>query len=242
MSETSSHGKQISQLREQLEACFSDDPCTFVAADVFIYYREGDPSARVAPDVMVARGVREQQPRSSYFTWIEGKPPDVVFEFLSDKTAIRDRQIKPDLYLHEIGVTEQFLWQPRSDRRRKFQGWRRLDGHVADIVPESFILTSGEMVVAYYCETLDLWLVEERGEYARLLRLYWPDGTPVPTLTEAMAQVEVTEQRAVSAEQRAAAAEQQAAQEAAARNAAQTELAQLRQELAQLRGERLEGV
>jgi len=104
MAETPAHGKQIAQMSEQLDALFADDPHTFVAADVFIYYREGDPLARVAPDILVARGVRERQERRSYYTWLEGKPPDVVFEFLSDETAIRDRQTKPDLYLGDIGV------------------------------------------------------------------------------------------------------------------------------------------
>jgi Uma2 family endonuclease len=245
MVESKAHGKQIAQMSEQLEALFADDPHTFVGINMFIYYREGDSSARVAPDLQVSQGVRAaEEVRTGYFTWIEGKPPDVVFEFLSDKTAIRDRQIKPDLYMGEIGVTEQFLWQPRPDRRREFRGWRRIDGRVIHIVAEPFILATDEVVVAYYCEALDLWLVEEQTAEARLLRLYRPDGTPIPTLTEAIAQAEEAEKRATSAEKRATSAEKRATsaekraeREAAARAAAEAELARLREKFARRQDE-----
>jgi Uma2 family endonuclease len=233
MAETGAHGTQITLLSEQLKALFDNDPHTCVATDVFIYYREGDSQAKVAPDILVARGVRERQPRSSYFTWIEGKPPDVVFEFLSDRTATRDRQIKPDLYLLEIGVTEQFLWQPRPDRRREFRGWRLIDGEAVAITAEPFILATEEVVLAYYCEVLDLWLVEERIPEARLLRFYYPHGTPVPTLAEAISQLQaarksVVEAMAQTVQEAAArtAAEERAAQEAAARTAAEERAAE----------------
>jgi Uma2 family endonuclease len=221
MAETGAHGTQITLLSEQLKALFRDDPHICVATDVFIYYREGDSQAKVAPDILVAHGVRERQPRSSYFTWIEGKPPDVVFEFLSGRTATRDRQVKPDLYLLEIGVTEQFLWQPRPDRRREFRGWRLIDGEAVAITAEPFILATEEVVLAYYCEVLDLWLVEERVPEARLLRFYYPQGTPVPTLAEALDQIRAAQERVVESMSQAMAAEERATQEAAARTAAE---------------------
>ena len=52
----------------------------FIGCDMLIYYEPGNNKAAVAPDVFVSFGV-PQRDQPSYFVWLEGKPPDVVWEF-----------------------------------------------------------------------------------------------------------------------------------------------------------------
>ena len=50
-----------------------------MAANLLIYYQEGDKQVRVAPDVFVVVGASSQE-RSSYLLWQEPKAPDWVLE------------------------------------------------------------------------------------------------------------------------------------------------------------------
>ena len=49
---------------------------------MLLYYVEGNPSACVAPDVFVVKGVPKQE-RRIYKLWEELQPPTVVFEITS---------------------------------------------------------------------------------------------------------------------------------------------------------------
>ncbi len=84
-----------------------------VLADQFMYYVEGKPNARVAPDVMVIFNV-EPGGRDSYKIWEEGEVPSVIFEMTSKGTEERDRFFKKDLY-EQLGVTEYWLYDPKGE-------------------------------------------------------------------------------------------------------------------------------
>lgn len=86
----------------------------FVAINLLLYFRKGDPGVRLAPDVIVAFGVPEPKRwRCSYRIWDEGKPPDWVLEIVSGGTVGRDKGVKKDEYA-KMGVREYWLFDPKG--------------------------------------------------------------------------------------------------------------------------------
>ena len=61
----------------------------YVSGNLLIYYEEGNPKARVAPDVFVVVGAPDRD-RSSYLHWEEPKGPDFVLEITSRSTWRED--------------------------------------------------------------------------------------------------------------------------------------------------------
>jgi Uma2 family endonuclease len=84
-----------------------------VLADQFLYYAQGFPRLRVAPDVMVIFDV-EPGGRDNYKIWEEGRVPSVIFEMTSPGTRSRDDVEKKHLY-ESLGVTEYWQFDPRSE-------------------------------------------------------------------------------------------------------------------------------
>lgn len=113
MAETPIHSQAMMLLHQALQDFFATRPDVFIATDVFWYWEEGNPEARVAPDVMVVPGV-PQRDRRSFFSWEEGgRVPAVVFEFASRGTYQTDEEEKYFLY-EELGVPEYFLFDPEG--------------------------------------------------------------------------------------------------------------------------------
>lgn len=96
----------------------------FVATNLLVYYREGDNTTRITPDVMVAFG-RPPGYRGSYKVWEEGNhPPDWVLEVASEGTADVDVFQKPGIYAG-IGVSEYWQYDPTGGLLNpRLQGWR----------------------------------------------------------------------------------------------------------------------
>jgi Uma2 family endonuclease len=84
-----------------------------VLADQFLYYAQGFPRLRVAPDVMVIFNV-EPGGRDNYKIWEEGQVPSVIFEMTSPGTRSKDDVEKKDLY-QGLGVTEYWQFDPRGE-------------------------------------------------------------------------------------------------------------------------------
>jgi Uma2 family endonuclease len=84
-----------------------------VLADQFLYYAEGFPRLRVAPDVMVILGV-EPGPRDNYKIWQERQVPAVIFEMTSPKTRNEDTGTQKSLY-ENLGVQEYWLFDPKGE-------------------------------------------------------------------------------------------------------------------------------
>jgi Uma2 family endonuclease len=84
----------IVTLEENLDALLPD----FVGGDLLWYPVEGEPTTRIAPDVLVALG-RPKGHRGSYLQWREGGvPPQVVFEVLSPGNRFGELRRKSNFY------------------------------------------------------------------------------------------------------------------------------------------------
>ena len=179
MAATDFHAEQIATLSDQLKRYFAINELVHIGVDSFIYYREGDITKFVAPDIHIVLGVDKYPLRRSFYTWAEGAAPVSVFEFLSDSTAHQDRHEKVGVYLNDIGVQEYFIHQPELKKPAEFQGWRRgISGNIVEIVPDA----KGGL----FSEALNLWFrwEEQQHSHVRLLRPYLPDGTPITTSME----------------------------------------------------------
>jgi Uma2 family endonuclease len=129
LAETQFHLDQIVYLLVALQQWFASRPDVFVAADLLVYYVQGDNRRRFAPDVFVARGVADaKRQRRTYLIWEEGTPPGVAIEVTSRKTRREDTTRKRALY-EALGVREYFLFDPQGDYLRPpLQGYRLAAG------------------------------------------------------------------------------------------------------------------
>ena len=110
-----------------LDRYFRDRPDVYVSADLFIYYEEGNPRARVAPDVFVAFGVPKRK-RQIYKLWEEGAVPAFVMEVASVSTWREDDGRKARLY-ERLGVREYWQYDPTGEYLgRHFKGHHLVGG------------------------------------------------------------------------------------------------------------------
>ena len=194
-----------------LKARFQDVPNVCVSGDMLMYYVMKDPKKSVAPDIFVTFGVEKKQ-RRIYRIWEEGKPPDFVLEFSSQRTFANDLGPKKTLYAEVLGVREYFLF----DSERKYlptplMGFRLVGTEYVPIRPEP----DGKV----YAETLGLFL-GSRGDgfgYYDALAGRWLE-TP---MDEAEARAEEAAALADRLEVEAAQAKESVAQEALARQHAE---------------------
>jgi hypothetical protein len=114
MAETGIHVRAIMALYDMFDRLFAGRQDYYLAADMLWYWEEGNPDARVAPDLMYIPGVPRTPERRSFFTWREGGAvPAVVFEMASEGTWRDDLDDKFDLY-ERLGVREYFLFDPEA--------------------------------------------------------------------------------------------------------------------------------
>jgi Uma2 family endonuclease len=114
MAETDVHVLLMANLLSMLRHWFKKNGDVYVAANMFLYYREGHPELRTAPDVMVIKGVDGRRRRRSFKTWEEKASPCFVLELTSKKTAKEDQVKKKQLY-QALGIQEYFLFDPLHD-------------------------------------------------------------------------------------------------------------------------------
>ncbi len=157
MAETDVHYRLMTDLRFELEQFFRGESDVYVSGNILLYYVEGNPKKRVAPDVFVARGVRKGD-RRVYKLWEEGRAPEVVFEVSSRQTWREDLNTKWRLY-EDLGVKEYFIFDPEYDYLvEPLIAWRLESGRY-----EAVEVVDG----AVKSETLNLELVNT-GETLRL--------------------------------------------------------------------------
>ncbi|MBW4558915.1 MAG: Uma2 family endonuclease [Trichormus sp. ATA11-4-KO1] len=151
---------------EALDIYFQDRKDVYVSGNLFIYYKQGVPSAVVAPDVFVVFGV-EKKKRLSYKVWQEaGKVPSFVLEVTSLTTQENDEEDKPKKYAL-LGVQEYFQYDPTGDYLQpQLKGSRLVAGKYHSIAPS--ILPDGIYSIHSQVLNLDLRLID--GE----LRFYDP--------------------------------------------------------------------
>ena len=235
----------LSYAVEALDLYFEDRPDVYVSGNIFLYFQEGDPTANVAPDVLVVFGVRKAE-RRSYKLWEEGgKAPDFILEITSETTRVKDQGVKFGLYA-ALGVREYLQYDPTGDYLSPpLKGWRLVGDHYEALPTQAL---NGTLVVV--SEVLGL---EARAELIRReFRFYDPKtgqrllsrkesergrlAAEARAAQEAAARREAEERAAQEAAARRE-AEERAAQEAAARREAEERAAALAAEMERLRAE-----
>ena len=217
----------IAYARDALRDYFRDRPDVYVAANLFIYYQQGNREAVVAPDVFVVLGVPNHD-RHTYRLWEEQhKVPDLVLEVTSRRTWQEDQGRKRELY-RSLGVAEYWQYDPTGDCLEAGE-YRRMAARASE--------EEGQSIAS---SVLGLELrISERG-----LRFHDPaTGEDVPSLAERR-QAWEREQRAREraergwqrAEQERQRAEQERQREREARQQAEARLAELEALLREQRG------
>jgi Uma2 family endonuclease len=164
-----------------------------VLGNQFLYYAQGFPKLRVAPDVMVIFDV-EPGGRDNYKIWEEGQVPVVIFEMTSGGTQAQDTGFKKTLY-EQLEVQEYWLFDPKGEWiEERLQGYR-LRGESYELITDSRseplqlrLAVEGELIGFYR---------EDTGE-----KLLIPDELVEALQAEVMARQQA-EERAEQAEERA---------------------------------------
>ncbi len=174
---------------------FTSEPKGTVLGNQFLYYSQGYPKLRVAPDTMVIFNV-EPGGRDNYKIWEEGQVPSVIFEFTSKGTRSQDEGFKKTLY-EQLGVQEYWLFDPKGEWiPEQLIGYRLQWGEYVSIAdgrsePLKLRLTVEGALIGFYRE--------DNGE-----KLLIPDEL-MAGLEEAQRQIEQerlrTEQERLRAEQ-----------------------------------------
>ena len=219
---------------------YAADPRAFVAANMFLYYEQGNNRRHVSPDVFVSLNIPKDTdpPRESYFLWREGKGPDVVIELTSESTRDVDRDTKRTLYQDTLRVSEYFLFDPNDDYLDPpLQGFRLVSGVYQPIPSVNGRVPS---------EVLRLHL-EADGEMLRLWdpatrrRLLIPPEVEAALRHEEQARLQAEQERNRAERQRMRSeeahrqAEEARQREEEARRQAEAEVERLRRELEALR-------
>ena len=210
-------------------------PTALVAADILMYPEEGNNRNFIAPDVLVGLGLGTHN-RSSYFVWVEGKPPDWVLEVASPGTQADDRGVKRRRYA-AMGVPEYWMFDPKRGvyppGTPRLQGLKLADGKY---MPLPWQLADGGRTIRSEVLGLD---IRVEGELLRFRDA--ATGRDIPHRAEVVAAAERAKAAAERAEGQAkreaerrkaaeAKAEREAARairEASARSAAEARVAQL---------------
>ena len=169
----------------------------FTGADQFLYWVEGDPTRRVAPDVYVLPKVAPESVPSSWQLWEVG-PPSFALEVVSRDVG-KDYEDAPAEYA-AMGAKELVIFDPgataRSRTRVRWQVYRRL-------ARRGFVRVAQTMSDRVEVASLGCWLrAIGEGRDARLRLGTGVDGEELfATEAEAaQAQAEAARTRAESAE------------------------------------------
>ena len=119
------HGHAVMQAAMALRYHYRGHEDVLVAMELVIYYKRGDNTARLQPDVQVVFGVGRGEDRGTYKVWEEGKAPDFVLEVASPSTAENDARHKATEY---AGIGAREYW--RLDPEGSLMG-TPLEGYVA---------------------------------------------------------------------------------------------------------------
>jgi Uma2 family endonuclease len=165
----------IAVLRQHLR---NEQAC--VLGNQFLYYAQGFPRLRCAPDVMVIFGV-EPGSRDNYKIWDEGQVPRVVFEITSPGTRKEDDEIKKLLY-EQLGIEEYWQFDPRGEWiAEKLRGYRLVgDDYVAIANDQSEALglrlaVDGPLIAFYRLDNGEKLLIPDElyDEVEQLKRRTW---------------------------------------------------------------------
>jgi Uma2 family endonuclease len=106
-----------------------------VLANQFLYYAQGFPKLRLAPDVMVIYDVSPGG-RDNYKIWEEGQVPTIIFEMTSAGTKDQDQFFKKTLY-EQLGVKEYWLFDPKGEWVEEQLRGYRLRGEIYEPIQDN---------------------------------------------------------------------------------------------------------
>jgi hypothetical protein len=112
MGETDYQHIQILILEQMLRIFLKDKKDVYLASDLIVYYEEGHPNRRFAPDLMICFGV-ENKMRRTYKLWEEKVVPQIVIEVVSKETWEKVVTTKRRLY-ERLGVKEYYVIDPED--------------------------------------------------------------------------------------------------------------------------------
>ena len=138
---------------QSLDNYFRERQDVFVSGNMFVYFREGDPSAVLAPDVFVVFDTVKHR-RRTFKVWEEaGRTPSFVIEITSDKTALIDQGSKYGTYRY-LGVEEYILFDPTRKHLDTWLMGYRLDDEGEYRPIEVNTAPDGNLFL--HCQTLGL--------------------------------------------------------------------------------------
>ncbi len=136
MGETAFHFKLIFLLYGFLESFYASKKDVTVAANMMVYYDQGNPRKWLAPDIFVSLGA-ENRLRRTYKVWEEKIFPQIVFEIASDGTFENDLGGKRLEYAR-LGVEEYYLLDPeREYLPSPLMAFRRENGRLISVNAEN---------------------------------------------------------------------------------------------------------
>ena len=208
LAETSVHVDAIIDLVVVLRQ-YLEGQSAIVLADQFLYYAQGYPKLRLAPDVMVIFDVTPG-PRDNYKTWEEGQVPVVIFEITSEGTKERDQNFKKILY-EQLEVKEYWLFDPKGEWIEEQLRGYRLRGEQYEPITDNRseplqlrLAVDGQQIALYREDTGEKLLAS--SELAQALR------AEILARQQAEDRAEQERQRAEQERQRAEQAERQVEQ------------------------------
>ncbi len=191
MAETPEHLEAMLYLIGALQAYFAQRADVYVAGNQFMYWIEGNPTQRVAPDVYVVFGVPKRPYRPTWKVWEEGKAPDVIFELTSRSTAGEDLGRKYRLY-QRLGVKEYILIDVTREYLIEPVILHRLQGREFVTIPNERPSDREWRVLS---EQLGLYVVVRAEDDGYHVRLYDPQSDEyLPTFVEAQVRLRELEE------------------------------------------------
>jgi len=231
MAVSDTHRRILTRTLGVLDGHFEARPEVYVSGDILMYYVEGDPRQSVSPDVLVVFGLGKK-PRRSYLVWKEGKVPDFAMEFSSKGTYRNDLGRKMELYA-SLGIQDYFLYDAEGlYLPSPIMGFTLVDGAYVPISanPDGG-LYSDALGLDFYVGDIGLGIYDPvAGAW-----LQTPAESAIARADREATRAELQTIRADMAESRADEEAARADEEAAARQRAEAELAELREEIKRLK-------
>jgi len=173
------HFMTVKEATNMGEVLFLDGPNTGIYSDIMVFWEEGKPGKRRAPDLIVLPEVDDpRRLRRSLRLWEERSWPMFVLEVLSEKTEDEDLGGKFQDYQNEVRIPEYFICDPW---RLPVDVWGfRLEGGRYEAMGTP---ADGRL----WSEKLQAWIgVDDGGSF----RIWNAAGVPMPTIAEAARRAE----------------------------------------------------
>jgi len=215
-------------LRRLLES--QGRPPAVIGGNQFLYYNPRNRRDNLSPDVYVGFDLTPPGSRNVWFTWVEGKAPDIVFEITSPSTQRKDLSREPrgkvTLYA-QLGVREYYVYDPQQVMRPPLKAFVLREGRLEEIL----LLPSGGVWSALLRAELRAFAIpatewELGGIYLRVIDP--ASGEPIRVGEEVLQDYRAAREQVTTLEERLTDAEQ-------ARRDAEERARQAEEELSRLR-------